>query len=271
MIAHRRTIRVLASLLMPLTLAQVTTACTSGGPGADEEFRPLFNGRDLSGWVNVNGGPETWTVQDEMIVCSGKPTGVLRTERHYENFVLELEYRHVQEGGNAGVFVWSDPVPAPGVPFTRSVEIQVLDGVEHRNYTSHGDVFAIHGATLVPDRPQGKGKGKGKDKGTSASKVGKIRKSKGRTNQAGMRDLRSGGSSKSDGDTIVLTSSKIKKTWQDEIVALKKEQRKKEAEPLEDIDYDDLVLSETICSAILGEQKEQDIMKILKVHKRKKK
>ncbi|MCH8960609.1 MAG: DUF1080 domain-containing protein [Bacteroidetes bacterium] len=70
-------------------------------------FVPLFNGRDLSGWVNVNGASGTWTVRDDMIVCSGLPTGVLRTTEHYENFILELEWRHLHPGGNAGLFVFA--------------------------------------------------------------------------------------------------------------------------------------------------------------------
>ncbi|UCE49867.1 MAG: DUF1080 domain-containing protein [Phycisphaerales bacterium] len=116
-------------------------------------FVPLFNGRDLDGWVNVNCAPETWTVRDDMIICSGIPTGVMRTERMYENYVLELEWRHMKAGGNAGLFIHSDPITAPGQPFTRSIEIQILDGRNTENYTSHGDVFAIHGATMKPDKP----------------------------------------------------------------------------------------------------------------------
>lgn len=139
----------LRALLLLLSLAFAAVVAR----GADEPFHPLFNGRDLTGWVNVNCAPSTWTVRDETIVCSGVPTGVLRTDRQYENFVLELEYMHLHAGGNAGLFVWSDPVTAPGVPFTRSIEVQILDGVETENYTSHGDVFSIHGASLVPDRP----------------------------------------------------------------------------------------------------------------------
>jgi len=134
-------------LLVALWLATATAR------GEEEPFRPLFSGRDLAGWVNVNCAPETWTVRDETIVCTGVPTGVLRTDRQYENFILELEYLHLHAGGNAGLFVWSDPVTAPGVPFTRSIEVQILDGVETENYTSHGDVFSIHGASLVPHRP----------------------------------------------------------------------------------------------------------------------
>jgi len=114
---------------------------------------PLFDGRDLSGWVNVNGAPDTWTARDGMIVCSGHPAGVLRTARMYENFVLELDWRHLTAGGNSGVFIWSDALPARGQPYTRSIEVQVMDGVETENYTSQGDVFSIHGARLVPDRP----------------------------------------------------------------------------------------------------------------------
>ena len=32
------------------------------GLSAQEGFVPLFNGRDLSNWTNVNCAPETWTV-----------------------------------------------------------------------------------------------------------------------------------------------------------------------------------------------------------------
>jgi hypothetical protein len=120
-----------------------------------EGFVPLFNGRDLSGWVNANCAPETWSVRDGVIFCTGRPTGALRTARQYENFILELEWRHLSSGGNSGVFLWGTPIAAPGVPFLRGIEVQVLDhgfNVSGKNewYTTHGDVFPIHGATMKP-------------------------------------------------------------------------------------------------------------------------
>ena len=136
---------IVAVLLCPPALAQ------------DEGLTPLFNGRDLSGWVPVNVAPKTFTVRDNMIVCDGKPTGVMRTEKMYENFILELEYMHLVPGGNAGLFVWSDAVTSPGVPFTRSIEVQILDGSNSETHTSHGDIFSIHGATMKPDRPHPRG------------------------------------------------------------------------------------------------------------------
>ena len=120
-----------------------------------EKFVSLFNGRNLDGWVNVNCAPETWSVQDGMIHCTGHPIGALRTPRQYENFILELEWRHLTSGGNSGVFIWASPIAAPGVPFLRAVEVQVLDhgyNTKGKNewYTTHGDVFPIHGNTMKP-------------------------------------------------------------------------------------------------------------------------
>jgi hypothetical protein len=115
----------------------------------------LFNGKDLSNWVNVNCAPGTWTVGNGVIKCTGKPTGALRTPRQYENFILELDWRHLRPAGNSGVFVWGSAIAAPGVPFLRAIEVQVLDNAfnipgKNRWYTTHGDVFPIHGATMKP-------------------------------------------------------------------------------------------------------------------------
>jgi hypothetical protein len=125
---------------------------------AADGFRDLFNGKNLDGWVNVNCAPETWQATNGLIYCTGLPTGALRTTRKYENFVLELEWRHLKSGGNAGVFVWSGPIGAQGVPFLRAVEVQVLDhgyvrASLNKSYTTHGDVFPIHGSTMEPFGP----------------------------------------------------------------------------------------------------------------------
>ena len=116
-------------LLLTLTLvaaASFAAAAESAKPDADG-FVPMFNGRDLTGWTNVNCAPETWSVRDGVIYCTGNPIGGLRTVRQYENFVLELEWRHLRRSGNSGFFVWGSPINAPGVPFLRGIEVQMLD------------------------------------------------------------------------------------------------------------------------------------------------
>src|SRR3954467_11962222 len=95
-------------------------ACTSLAADNEEDFVSLFNGKDLAGWVNVNCAPSTFTVKDNQIITTGIPTGVLRTERQYENFILDVDWIHIVPGGNSGLFVWSDVITAPGQPFTRA-------------------------------------------------------------------------------------------------------------------------------------------------------
>jgi hypothetical protein len=140
-------------MFSPIRTNALTHLVCFASTTAANEFKPLFNDKDLTGWVNVNCAPNTFTVSDSMIVSTGVPTGLLRTEKMYENFELELEWRHMKANGNAGLFVWSDAITAPGTPFARAIEVQILDGRNSETYTSHGDVFSIHGATMKPDRP----------------------------------------------------------------------------------------------------------------------
>jgi hypothetical protein len=127
----------------------------------DDGFRPLFNGKNLDGWVNVNCHPGTFFVKGDEIITTGNPTGFLRTDRQYENFVLEFDWMHVEKEkmANSGLFVWGDPLPAVGTPYTRGIEVQVLINFAPKDgwATSHGDIFSIWGAKCVPDRPHFKG------------------------------------------------------------------------------------------------------------------
>ncbi|HWC89409.1 MAG TPA: DUF1080 domain-containing protein [Pirellulales bacterium] len=129
-------------------LALVLGIATMAGAASAERIEPLpsvalFNGRDLTGWVNVNGAPSTWSVRDGMLVCSGKPSGFLRTAEMYENYILQWECRLAAAGGNSGMFVHADALPQVGAPYPRAIEVQLLDG-------DHGSIFGIRGATIEP-------------------------------------------------------------------------------------------------------------------------
>lgn len=145
----------LPSLAAHLALLIVLGSGRRAAGAESESFRPLFNGTDLSGWVNVNCAPGTWSATNGLIFCTGAPIGELRTTRMFQNFVLELEWRHLKAQGNAGVFVWADALTARGEPFIRGVEVQVLDGREGPGHTSDGDIFPIHGARMVPVNGRG--------------------------------------------------------------------------------------------------------------------
>ena len=85
-------------------------------------FRDLFNGKDLTGWIPPDDSEKTWSVRSGVLVCSGRPNGVMRTDRSYENFVLQVDWMHMEPGGNSGLYVWSSAPPRPS-----GIEIQILD------------------------------------------------------------------------------------------------------------------------------------------------
>ena len=151
---------------MKLTLICLFFASTilAGNDWAPQE---LFNGKDLAGWVDVNTSKDTWKVQDGLLVCSGLPIGVMRSEKQYENFILHIEWRHMKPGGNSGVFLWSDATPAPGKDLPKGLEVQMLelqwpalhptkDGQpNHPGYVS-GELFGANGLEIIPENPRGK-------------------------------------------------------------------------------------------------------------------
>ncbi len=143
-------------------LLLATAAATAGDV---PQFRDLFNGKDLAGWVNVNTAPDTWRVKDGILVCSGKPIGVMRSDRQYENFILHIEWMHMEPGGNSGVFIWSNAQPNPESRLPNGVEVQMLElewpNLHKRNGETppiayvHGELFGVGGVKTVPDNPRG--------------------------------------------------------------------------------------------------------------------
>lgn len=141
----------------------ITAAFLCCSPAWSEDLlqvRSLFNGKDLSGWVNVNTAPDTWSVQEGEIVCKGTPIGVMRTDRQYENFILSVEWKHLTAGGNSGVFLWGEGTVPEGKQLPKGMEVQILelDYAVQKNVTDayvHGEVFPTGGITTVPDNPRG--------------------------------------------------------------------------------------------------------------------
>ena len=146
-----------------LLAATAALLCTGADQGL--RFQSLFNGKNLDGWVNVNTDPDTWSVKKGELVCSGKPIGVMRSAKQYENFVLHIEWMHLEPGGNSGVFVWSGARPGEKNRLPDGVEVQMLeldypklhkkDGVELSIAYVHGELFGVGGVKTTADYPRG--------------------------------------------------------------------------------------------------------------------
>lgn len=118
-------------------------------------------------FVNVNGASDTWTWEGDRVTCTGKPVGVIRTHAPMTNFELSVEWRHLTDGGNSGVFLWAPAAAleglAPGNLPPGGIEVQVLDqgftaryeksGKKADWFTTHGDVFPVGTSSMKPFPP----------------------------------------------------------------------------------------------------------------------
>jgi len=116
-------------------------------------------------WIRVNTDEATWRVKGDELICSGHPIGVMRSEKQYENFILHVEWKHMEAGGNSGVFVWSAAKPDPESRLPDGVEVQMLEldwvNLNKRNGETppiayvHGELFGVGGVKTIPDNPRG--------------------------------------------------------------------------------------------------------------------
>lgn len=117
----------------------------------------LFNGTDLTGWhidvPEMDDNPEAinpFIVRDGMLVSLGTPGGHLITDKDYENYRLEVEYRFAGRPGNCGVLVHASTPRALYGMFPKSMEVQM----EHKNA---GDFWCIVEDITVPNMEEYRG------------------------------------------------------------------------------------------------------------------
>ena len=97
----------LSSALIGLVVTVIAVAIAALGRGDNkDEFRPLFNEKDLEGWEATK--PELWTVNDGMIMGKQdrgrlKKNTFLATKEEYSDFVLKASVRLVKDEGNSGI------------------------------------------------------------------------------------------------------------------------------------------------------------------------
>jgi hypothetical protein len=129
--------------------------------GAGDDFQPLYNGRDLSGWHAKDGRIDLWRADGELLVCEkgekGKNGGGwLTTDKEYGDFVLRLEWK-ITADGNSGVGL---RYPKDGEPSHEGMEIQILDDASPENAQRppeelSGGIFAQKAPLRHADNPVG--------------------------------------------------------------------------------------------------------------------
>ena len=74
-----------------------------------QQWTPLFNGKDLTGWHQLNGKAKYKAENNEIVgeTVAGTPNSFLATDATYGDFILELEFK-VDDDMNSGIQVRSE-------------------------------------------------------------------------------------------------------------------------------------------------------------------
>ena len=112
--------------------------------------RPLFNGKDLTGWKG-----DGYVVEDGSIVCT--PQGkVLMTGETFANYVLDFEFL-LAPGANNGLGIH---YPGAGDGAYTGIEIQILEDShpkykDLKDYQFHGSLYTLAAAKRGALKPPG--------------------------------------------------------------------------------------------------------------------
>ena len=123
------------TLLAPIA----ALVCSANSFAADVlTTRPLFNGKDLTGWTG-----EGYAVEDGAIVCTPKGRNLM-TEEVFANYVLDFEFQ-LSPGANNGLGIH---YPGTGDAAYTGMEIQILDSThpkykDLKDYQFHGGLYTM--------------------------------------------------------------------------------------------------------------------------------
>jgi hypothetical protein len=105
----------LLSFLLVCLAFPVTAAESAAG---EDGFRPLFNGKDLTGWKADEQAKQHWAVADGIIKYDGKGRD-LWTEQSFTDFMLKVDWR-IEGNADSGIYlrgsskaqanIWNNPL-----------------------------------------------------------------------------------------------------------------------------------------------------------------
>lgn len=152
--------------LFPVALSALTlmpiVAAVSSPQGAENGFTPLFNGKDLTGWVygqrrgSENKTGRGYQVENGVIYSTKEDGGNLYTEKEYSDFILRFEFK-LTPNANNGIGIRA---PLDGDAAYAGIEIQVLDdgGSQYTNLRPtqyHGSIYDMIPAKRGFQKPVG--------------------------------------------------------------------------------------------------------------------
>lgn len=111
-----------------------------GGFSAPSDAIILFDGKDLSAWQSVKGGPAEWTVADGVMTVD-KKKGDIQTKEVFGDFQLHIEWKVPEE-----IQGESQSRGNSGIKIAKLYEVQILDSYNNKTYVN-GQAGSIYKQT----------------------------------------------------------------------------------------------------------------------------
>ena len=119
--------------------------------GADEGFKPLFEGKRADGWLVAEGKPlSKENIQEDGLNPHKSGGYIVVHEKMYEDFILEFDYK-LSKGCNSGVFIRVGDLKDPVMS---GLEI-AIDDTKGRGMHDSGAVYDLVSPRVNAQKPVG--------------------------------------------------------------------------------------------------------------------
>ena len=135
-----------------IVILAMLMGCAPVGWAQSGNWRPLFNGKDMSGWEHV--GPGKFVLEDGLLKSEGGMGLLWYTREKIGNAKLHVVYKLAAKDTNSGVYVRIPEKPTePWMPVNKGNEIQILNTGDDAHCT--GVVYSFSTALARPYKPPG--------------------------------------------------------------------------------------------------------------------
>lgn len=125
---------------------------TASSGSADQEWTPLFNGKDLSGWKHV--GPGSHMVEDGMIASEGGMGLLYYAPQKFSDCTIKVVYKMQKLNSNSGVFIRIPIEPREEwMPVFYGYEVQIDNRPEDSGEGDHHITGALYSLTQPLAKP----------------------------------------------------------------------------------------------------------------------
>ena len=125
--------KIYLSLIFLAILWNCSTPKKTEQTNAQDEWVILFDGTNTDHWrgVDMDHFPSGWYIENDELLNDGTGKGNLLSRDQYSNFILEWEWRLLDEGGNSGLKYFVKEIDDEDGKYVLGLEYQMLDDAGH--------------------------------------------------------------------------------------------------------------------------------------------